>query len=116
MDHILAFVVVPAVVASPIMLKRDELRDRLIDARTLWTNGRRDGAFIQSLIALAGLSRLRYPKKTTPPKVYFDKMREYHPAQKNQIDEGEKKQKKPRLGDGQQFKCMFLDRRCPGCR
>ncbi len=90
------------------MLKRDEIRDRLVDAELLWQNGRKNGAFIQVLIALAGLSSLRYPKKTSP-KVYFDKMREYHPKQTSQIAANEKKQRTSRLSDGQQFKCMVLD-------
>ena len=79
--------------------KRDEIRDRLVDARLLWQNGRKNGAFIQALIALAGLASLRYPKKTAP-KVYFDKMREYHPNQASQIAASEKKQKRNRLSDG----------------
>ena len=88
--------------------KRDEIRDRLVDARLLWQNGRKNGAFIQALIALAGLASLRYPKKTAP-KVYFDKMREYHPNQASQIAASEKKQKRNRLSDGQQFKCLVFD-------
>jgi len=88
--------------------KRDEIRDRLLDARLLWQNGRKNGAFIQALIALAGLASLRYPKKTAP-KVYFDKMREYHPNQASRIAASEKKQKRNRLSDGQQFKCLVFD-------
>lgn len=90
------------------MLKHDAIRDRLTDAKVLWQNDRKNGAFIQALIALAGLASIRYPKKT-PPKVYFDKMREYHPNQVIEIAANEKKQKRNQLSDGQQFKCMVLD-------
>ena len=90
------------------MLKHDTIRDRLTDARILWRNGRKNGAFIQALIALAGLASIRYPTRTAP-RVYFDKMREYHPAQVSQISADEKRQKRNRLSDGQQFKCMLLD-------
>ncbi|MCP4593618.1 MAG: hypothetical protein GY842_23015, partial [bacterium] len=89
-------------------LKRDEIRDRLLDAEVLWHQNRKNGAFIQALVALAGLASLRYPKKTAP-KVYFSKMREYHPSQATQITAQEKKQKSNRLSDGQRFKCMVLD-------
>ena len=98
----------PSLTLTDPMLKRDEIRDRLVDAELLWQSGRKNGAFIQVLIALAGLSRLRYAKKTSP-KVYFDKMREYHPKQKSQIAANEKKQKRNKLSDGQQFKCIVLD-------
>ncbi len=90
------------------MLKHDAICDRLTDARILWQNGRKNGAFIQALIALAGLASIRYPKKTTP-KVYFDKMREYHPNQASQIAANEKKQKRNRLSDRQQFSCLVFD-------
>lgn len=90
------------------MLKHDAIRDRLTDAKVLWQNDRKNGAFIQVLIALAGLASIRYPKKTDP-KVYFDKMREYHPNQASQIAANEKKQKRNRLSDEQQFKCLVLD-------
>lgn len=39
------------------------IRDRLIDAKLLWDNGRVAGAWIQVLIAAAGTSRSRYPNK-----------------------------------------------------
>ncbi len=91
------------------MLRRqDEIRDRLHDALVLWQAGRKYGAFIQALLALAGLANIRYPKKTVP-RVYFDKMREYHPDQATQISANEKKQSANHLGDAQQFKCMVLD-------
>lgn len=90
------------------MLKQDTLRERLTDSTVLWQSGQKNGAFIQALLALAGLASIRYPKKTTP-KVYFDKMRKYHPNQANQIAANEKKQKKNRLSDAQRFKCMVLD-------
>lgn len=91
------------------MQKQDDIRDRLDDAKILWENDRKNGAFIMALIALAGLASIRYPKKKTPPKVYFDKIREYHPKQAIQITAKEKKQKSKSISDGQQFKCVVLD-------
>ncbi len=90
------------------MQKHDDIGDRLIDARILWQNDRKNGAFIQALIALAAVASLRYPEKTAP-KVYFDKMRKYHPNQASQIAAAEKKHKHKKLIDRQQFKCMVLD-------
>lgn len=98
-----------------IMQNQDDIRDRLIDAKVLWDNGRKAGAFVLALVALAGVSRRRYPKRTSPS-VYFDKMREYHPNSKGEITAEERKQKAIRkklkaeeLSDSQAFKCMLLD-------
>ena len=90
------------------MQNRDEVRDRLVDAKVLWENGRKTGAFVMALVALAGVSRQRYPKATSPS-VYYDKMREYHPNQHSQIAEKERSQKSKQMSDGQAFKCMLLD-------
>lgn len=38
------------------------LRDRLDDARLLWSKGRKEGAFVMVLIAVAATSRKRYPQ------------------------------------------------------
>ena len=87
---------------------KDDIRDRVVDAEILWRSGRKSGAFVLALIALAGVSRRRYPK-TTSPKVYYNKMREYHPNQTRQITAKEKQQTSKQLNDGQAFKCMLLD-------
>lgn len=104
------------------MQNSDDIRDRITDAKVLWANGRKTGAFVLALIALAGVSRRRYPKETSPG-VYFNKMREYHPkladeitteeeqhkaSRKKQKSEG-KKLKPEELRAGQAFKCMLLD-------
>ena len=39
------------------------VRERLEDAKILWDKGRKQGAWIQVLIAAAATSRLRYPAK-----------------------------------------------------
>ncbi len=39
----------------------EAIRQRVIDARVLWTSGRREGAFILALIAVAATARQRYP-------------------------------------------------------
>jgi hypothetical protein len=39
------------------------VRQRLDDALFLWNNGRKEGAWIQVLIAAAATSRMRFPKK-----------------------------------------------------
>ncbi len=41
------------------------IRDRIEDAKLLWNAGRKEGAFLQILIAVAATARKRYPK---PPK------------------------------------------------
>lgn len=91
-------------------LNNDHLYDRLIDANILLNHGRKHGAFIQALIALAGLATIRYPMGT-PEKIYFDKMREYHPNQASEISDKEKAQPKKNssLSDGQRYKCIVLD-------
>ena len=38
------------------------IRKRIDDANFLWSNGRKESAFLLILIAFASLSRLRYPK------------------------------------------------------
>jgi hypothetical protein len=43
------------------MNKMDGIAARLDDAVLLWKNGRRDGAFLNALIAVAALARKRYP-------------------------------------------------------
>ena len=40
------------------------IRKRTEDALFLWDNGRRDGAFLIALVAVAAVSRLRYPQLT----------------------------------------------------
>lgn len=42
------------------------VRERIEDAKALWETGRKEGAFIQILIAAAATARKRYPKP--PPK------------------------------------------------
>jgi hypothetical protein len=37
------------------------VRERIIDAKLLWDNGRKQGAWIQVLIAAAATSRVRFP-------------------------------------------------------
>lgn len=37
------------------------IRDRITDAKLLWASGRREGAFLLVLIALAATARKRYP-------------------------------------------------------
>ncbi len=37
------------------------IKNRIKDAYFLWENGRKESAFLLVLIALAGLSKLRYP-------------------------------------------------------
>jgi len=71
--------------------------------------GRKHGAFLMALVALAGLSRLRYPKQTAPS-IYFDRLREYHPNQLEHIAriEQQRDKKKP-FQDGEAFKCTLLD-------
>lgn len=107
---------------STMLQEKDDIRDRLRDTRLLWDNGRKNGAFIMALVALAGVSRKRYPKHTSQ-EVYFDKLRKYHPNQKSQITAKEEKEKSDRagrveksknkraqeFGDGKAFKCMVLD-------
>lgn len=41
------------------------IRDRIEDAKLLWRDGRKEGAFIQILITAAATARKRYPR---PPK------------------------------------------------
>ena len=41
------------------------VRDRIEDATLLWNGGRKEGAFVQILIAVAATARKRYPR---PPK------------------------------------------------
>ena len=38
------------------------IRNRIDDALFLWKNGREEGAFLSTLIAVAATARLRYPK------------------------------------------------------
>src|SRR5882724_2845054 len=40
------------------------LRDRVEDAMLLWENGRREGAFLVALIAVAATARRRFPDRT----------------------------------------------------
>lgn len=61
-----------------------------------------------ALIALAGVSRIRYPKSTAP-QVYFSKLREFHPNQKSEIDKREASRKKSEFKDNEAFECMVLD-------
>jgi len=42
------------------------IRDRLDDARILFANGRRDGALLSVLVAVAATSRRRYPHSAIP--------------------------------------------------
>jgi hypothetical protein len=39
-----------------------DIRARLEDAKLLWANGRREGAFLVALIAVAATARRRYPR------------------------------------------------------
>ena len=93
---------------TPDVRSKDDIRDRLIDAEVLWRNGRKNGAFVLALIALAGVSRRRYPK-TAPPMVYYDKMQEYHPNQISQITAKQETERPTELSDRRAFQCMLLD-------
>ncbi|MCO6437931.1 MAG: hypothetical protein J5J06_12635 [Phycisphaerae bacterium] len=85
------------------------IRDRIEDARVLLKASRCDGAFVLALVAVAGLSRIRYPG-TTPQRVYFDKLLDYHPDQHaNTKDRRAKVDESRKMKDGQAFKCMILD-------
>src|SRR5947208_3584168 len=44
------------------------IKERLKDAHILWQNGRKEGAFIQILIAVAATSRKRYGRKKINPR------------------------------------------------
>lgn len=46
------------------------IKNRIEDAQLLWTAGRKEGAFIQILIAVAATSRKRYPKPTPDHKAF----------------------------------------------
>ena len=45
------------------------VRDRIEDSRLLFAAGRLDGALFSVLTAIAGTSRKRYPKKSTPSRI-----------------------------------------------
>jgi hypothetical protein len=40
--------------------------ERVADARLLWEHGRREGAFLNALVAVAAASRVKYPRSTEP--------------------------------------------------
>lgn len=100
------------------------VRERIQDGRMLWDAKRPEGAFLMGLIALSGLSRIRYPGKT-PYAVYFERLRECHPAQLEKTAQSERlraeqlkktaKSKRagnktsPLLQDGEAFKCIVMD-------
>jgi hypothetical protein len=49
------------------------LQDRVEDAKFLWNNGRKEGAWVQMLTAFAATARRRYPKLNYPDSIAFKK-------------------------------------------
>ena len=53
------------------------VRARVEDAQLLWTNGRREGAFLTALIAVAATSRKRFPdRKSVTDREAFERFLE----------------------------------------
>jgi len=70
------------------------VRERIEDAKLLWNAGRKEGAFIQILIAVAATARKRYPKPPKGQKPVPDAQRPYRGEYAN---------------DGNSFKTFLLD-------
>lgn len=95
----------------------DSILDRVESARLLLANGRYFDGFLLGLIAFAGLSSLRYPRKSVDFHTYFSKKRSRHPNLKIQIDAEENKRAaqvkhhpdRRFLGDKETFHCLVYD-------